>query len=135
MQRGQVDAAELSRGEVHHCLAWKLSKHASIAAQAALFDSSEPRRLQYVKLHSGGHMQYKFTLHEDAWFRDRSFDANGQVIGYRVGGMPDGKTARIANFGAPVRNDWRIMRINVDNTQSDWTGHYGSVEDALTALQ
>jgi len=49
--------------------------------------------------------------------------------------MPDGKTARIANFGAPNRNDWRIMRVNADNPQSDWTGHYESVEDALAALQ
>jgi hypothetical protein len=42
---------------------------------------------------------------------------------------------RIANFGAPNNNDWRIMRINADNTQSDWTGHYESVEQALAALE
>jgi hypothetical protein len=76
-----------------------------------------------------------FTLHEDAWLRDGPVYAGGQVIGYRVGGMPDGKPARIANFGAPNANDWRIMRINADNTQTDWTGHYGSIEDALAALQ
>ncbi len=80
-------------------------------------------------------MLYTFTLHEDAWLRDGPVYASGQVAGYRVGGMPNGKTARIANFGAPNRNDWRIMRINADNTQTDWTGHYESVEDALTALQ
>ena len=57
-----------------------------------------------------------------------------QVIGYRVGGMPDGKTARIANFGAANRDDWQVMRINADNTQSGWTGHYKSVEDALNAV-
>jgi hypothetical protein len=73
-------------------------------------------------------MQYTFTLHEDAWLRDGPVFASGQVTGYRVGGMPDGKTARIANFGAPNRNDWRIMRINADNTQTDWTGHYESLE-------
>lgn len=49
--------------------------------------------------------------------------------------MPDGKTARIANFGAPNGNDWRIMRINADNTQTDWIGHYESAEDALEALR
>jgi hypothetical protein len=27
------------------------------------------------------------------------------------------------------------MRINADNTQTDWTGHYETVEDALAALQ
>lgn len=80
-------------------------------------------------------MQYTFTLQEDAWLRDGQVYASGQAIGYRVGGMPDGKTARLANFGAPNRNDWRIMRINTDNTQSDWSGNYKSVEDALVALQ
>ncbi len=85
----------------------------------------------------GGYMPYTFTLHKeaDAWLRDGPVFAAGQVIGYRVGGMPDGMTARIANFGAPSRNDWRIKRINSDNTSGDWTGHYESVEDALTALQ
>jgi hypothetical protein len=76
-----------------------------------------------------------FTLHEDAWLRDGAVYANGQAIVYRVGGLPNGKAARIANFGAPTRNDWQIMRINADNTQTDWTGHYETVEDALAALQ
>jgi hypothetical protein len=79
-------------------------------------------------------MQYTFTLHEDARLGDGPVYGGGQVTGYRVGGMPDGKTGRIANFGAPGRNDWRIMRINADNTQTDWTGHYESAEDALAAL-
>jgi len=78
---------------------------------------------------------FTFTLHEDAWLCDGPVYADGQIIGYRVGGMPDGKTARIANFGAPNRSDWRIMRINADNTQADWAGHYESIEDALAALQ
>src|SRR5204863_9509675 len=86
-------------------------------------------------IYCGGRMVNSFTLHEDAWVREGAVYAGGQVIGYRVGGMPDGKTARIANFGAPNRNDWRIMRVNADNPQSDWTGHYESVEDALAALQ
>jgi hypothetical protein len=80
-------------------------------------------------------MKFTFTLHEDAWLRDGPVYAGGQAIGYRVGGMPNGKTARIANFGAPNRNEWRIMRINADNTQSAWMGPYESVEDALAELQ
>jgi hypothetical protein len=80
-------------------------------------------------------LQYTFTLHEDAWLRDGPIYASGLVTGYRVGGMPDGTTARIANFAAPKGNDWRIMRINVDNTQSDWTGGYKSIEEALSAIQ
>lgn len=80
-------------------------------------------------------MTFSFTLHKDAWLREGPVLAGGQVVGYRVGGMPDGKTARIANFGAPSRSDWRIMRINADNTQTDWIGHYETVEDALAELQ
>lgn len=80
-------------------------------------------------------MLQTFTLHEDAWLRDGPVYAGGEVIGYRVGGLPDGTTFRIANFGAPTRNEWRIMRINADNTQTDWTGDYESVEDALAAVQ
>jgi hypothetical protein len=75
------------------------------------------------------------TLHPDAWIREGSEFACGEVVGYRVGGMADGETARIANFGAPNRVDWRVMRINADNTQSDWTGHYESAQDALVILQ
>lgn len=80
-------------------------------------------------------MQHTFTLHEDMWLRDGPVYQSAQVIGYRVGGLPNGKTAKLANFGAPNRDDWQIMRINADNTQSGWTGHYQSVEDALAALQ
>jgi hypothetical protein len=80
-------------------------------------------------------MKLTFTIHEDAWLREGPIFASGQVTGYRVGGMPGGKTARIANFGAPNGNEWRIMRINADNTQSDWVGPYDSAEDALAALQ
>lgn len=45
------------------------------------------------------------TLHPDAWIREGSEFACGEVVGYRVGGMADGETARIANFGAPNRDD------------------------------
>jgi hypothetical protein len=75
------------------------------------------------------------TLHPDAWIREGSEFASGEIVGYRVGGMPDGTTARIANFGAPNRDDWRVMRINPDNSQSEWTGNYESVEAALADLQ
>jgi hypothetical protein len=80
-------------------------------------------------------MHHSLILREEVWLRGGPEFASGQVTGYRVGGMPDGSTARLANFGAPSRNDWRIMRMNADNTQTSWTGHYGSVEEALTALQ
>jgi hypothetical protein len=79
-------------------------------------------------------MQQTFTLHEDMWLRDGPVFANGLATGYRVNGLPDGKSARIANFRAPTGNDWRIMRIDVDNSQTGWTGHYETMEDALAAL-
>ncbi len=79
--------------------------------------------------------QQSFILHEDAWVRNGSVYASGPAVGYRVGGLPNGKTARIANFGAPERNDWRIMWINADNSHDKWAGHYPSVEEALAALQ
>ncbi len=76
-------------------------------------------------------MQYGVTLHEDMWDREGSVYAGGRVIGYRVGGLPDGTTARIANF----KGYCQIMRINGDNSQTDWSGHCESAEEALAALQ
>jgi hypothetical protein len=80
-------------------------------------------------------MQFTLTLHEDMWLRSGPVFASGPVTGYRVGGFPDGRTARIANFGAPSRNDWQVTWMNSDKTQTDWTGHYESAEEALAALQ
>lgn len=80
-------------------------------------------------------MNYTITLHEDAWLRDGAVYAGGEVTGYRVGGMSGGKWARIANYGAPNRNDWRLLRINADNTQGKWTGQYDSAKAALDAIQ
>jgi hypothetical protein len=57
-----------------------------------------------------------------------------QVTQYEIQGLPPGDRAWIANFGAPYRNNWRILRAT-DEVQSDWTGDYGSAEDALAALQ
>lgn len=43
-------------------------------------------------------MQQTLILHEDAWLRDGPNYASGPLIGYRVGGWPDGTTARVVNF-------------------------------------
>jgi hypothetical protein len=48
--------------------------------------------------------------------------------------MPEGEEANIANFGAPNRNDWQVMRVR-HGKQSGWTGSYGSAEAALAELQ
>lgn len=75
------------------------------------------------------------TLHPDMWIREGSEYGVGAVTGYRVGGMHDGTTARIANFGARHHDDWRVMRISGDNSQTHWTGNYESLEAALADLQ
>jgi len=59
---------------------------------------------------------------------------SGNVYQYRVTHMPVGHQALIANFGAPLRSDWRIMRID-DDMQEEWNGHYESAEEALAILQ
>jgi hypothetical protein len=48
--------------------------------------------------------------------------------------MPPGYQALITNFGAPQRDDWKIMRID-DDAQEEWNGTYKSAEQALAVLQ
>lgn len=79
-------------------------------------------------------MNYTLTLHEEGWTGDGPIFASGPVFMYRVDGMPEGEEATIANYGAPHRNDWRILRIR-GHEQSDWTGNYESAEVALAELQ
>jgi hypothetical protein len=75
------------------------------------------------------------TVHEDAWLREGPIFGSGEVVGYRVGGFPSGRSARVVNFKAPNGNDWRIMLINGDNSQDAWLGHHESFQAALTALR
>ena len=79
-------------------------------------------------------MSYNLTLHAEGWTRDGPAFGVGPVFVYRVGGMPQEEQAKIANYGAPHRNDWRILRTKAE-TQGEWTGHYESAEEALAALQ
>jgi len=79
-------------------------------------------------------MKYTLTLHEEGWSRKGPVLRSGPVNMYRVGGMPEGEEARIINFGAPHRSDWRILRIKGDE-QSGWTGKYASAKAALAELQ
>jgi hypothetical protein len=48
--------------------------------------------------------------------------------------MPEGEEAKITNFGAPHRSDWRILRIRGDE-QCGWSGSYDSADVALAELQ
>jgi hypothetical protein len=79
-------------------------------------------------------VKMKLTLHEIGWVSDGLISGSGTVYQYRVGNMPPGYQALIANFGAPNRNDWKIMRID-DDAQEKWNGSYPSAEEALAVLQ
>jgi hypothetical protein len=57
-----------------------------------------------------------------------------EAIQYEVQGLPPAERAWIANFGAPNRQNWRILRAT-EGVQSDWTGDYGSAEEALVSFQ
>jgi hypothetical protein len=76
----------------------------------------------------------ELILHPIGWVTDGPIFGSGTVYQYRVGHMPPGYQALIANFGAPNRNDWKIMRID-DDAQEDWAGLYESAEEALAVLR
>ncbi len=57
-----------------------------------------------------------------------------EVYQYVVENLPSGEQAWIANFGAPYRGNWKILRAT-DNVQTDWSGDYPSVEAALASLK
>jgi hypothetical protein len=79
-------------------------------------------------------VKLNLTLHPIGWIGDGPVFGTGAVYQYRVGHMPPGYQALVANFGAPRRNDWKIMRIE-DDAQEQWNGNYASAEDALAVLQ
>ena len=79
-------------------------------------------------------MKHTLTLHKEGSVGEGAVYGSGAVFLYRVVGMPAGEEAKISNYGAPDRSDWRILRIKGD-TPSGWTGHYQSAEAALAVLQ
>ncbi len=54
----------------------------------------------------------------------------GPVYRYRVGGLPRGEEADLADSG----HAWGILRTR-DRIQGKWTGSYASADDALADLQ
>jgi hypothetical protein len=76
----------------------------------------------------------KLTLEVVARSGEGRVYGNGQVIQYRVVGLPRGDQAMIANFGAPERNEWKVLRVE-DDAQGEWTGEYKSAEAALAEIQ
>jgi hypothetical protein len=82
----------------------------------------------------------KYTLekHEDMWFRDGQEYAGsgtGQVIGYRIGGLPSSEEAHIRRFpDGDSGHEWQVIRKKGGNL-GEYTGHFGSPDEALTWLQ
>jgi hypothetical protein len=83
---------------------------------------------------AGPQIRRALTLNEIGWVRDGPTFGAGPAFQYRVGNMPPGVQALITNFEAPGGNDWKIMRIE-DDAQEQWSGSFGSAEEALAVLQ
>jgi hypothetical protein len=79
-------------------------------------------------------MRITLTLHEFGRSRRGSEIGTGPINHYKVGGMPPGQEASIANRGSRHRDSWRIFRVK-DGDDSGWSGDYKSAGDALAALQ
>jgi hypothetical protein len=71
------------------------------------------------------------SKHEYMWATEQG--QRTQTTGYRVGGMPTGHEALINNFGAPNRQDWRVLRID-NNVSGERFGHFDSADAALEAV-
>jgi len=66
------------------------------------------------------------------WLRDGAEYGTGQVTYYRAHLSPT-EEVRIANFGGPHYDDWRVLRIKDGANVGDWTGQHASAEEALSA--
>jgi len=64
------------------------------------------------------------------WLRRGPVALSGQITGYRIPGPRPGEEFFLANFGAPLRNVWRVLVAN-GSRDSGWMGNYTSAEAAL----
>ena len=72
----------------------------------------------------------RLTLHEAGWFHDGSVLPRDGGYTYRVGGLPPGEHAKIAEYN----HTWRFLRWH-DEWHGNWTGDYATPEAALDALR
>jgi hypothetical protein len=79
-------------------------------------------------------MTHSLTLHATGWTNEGPGYANGPVIWYRVGGLPEGEEAEIKNLGGPETPAWRVLRIS-NGRSAEPKGGFESADDALAALQ
>ena len=78
-------------------------------------------------------MKYKLSLNEFSKTRNgESMDGPGEVIQYRVDGLPEERDAGIALYPEPSK--WSILRT-IDGIQGEWKGSYATAEKALAALE
>ena len=79
-------------------------------------------------------MSLTLTMHEIARSRIGPVAGTGSIIQYRVGGLPPGEGAFIANFGGCYEVSWRVFRTK-SGVAGRWDGYYDTADDALAALQ
>jgi hypothetical protein len=105
------------------------------SAETVMTELQRTGRLPVVPQRPKVHLSAPLSLCAIAWVGDRPDLSNrDHVTQYEVRGMPPGEQAWIANFGAPHREDWRVLRAR-NGAQSDWTGHYESAEAAMRMLE
>ena len=70
------------------------------------------------------------TKHEEDRISQGPVLGTGPVVRYKVGALPPGEEAALANFNGK----WKILRVR-NGVQGQWAGEYQSADDALAALQ
>ena len=75
-------------------------------------------------------MAHNLTLHETIRSGIGQIAPGGEVVQYRVEGLP---STEQAHLGLTPYDEWRILRISND-MQGKWMGSYGTAELALEAL-
>ena len=76
-------------------------------------------------------MSLRLSKHEMGWFRRGQIAEGGEVFQYRVGGLPPGEEAFIAEY---PHKGWEILRSS-DGIQGEWHGCYATADAALKALE
>lgn len=105
------------------------------ATEGLIQELQQHGRIPVVPQRSKVHLSAPPSLHPIAYIGEGPDSSKReQITQYEVRGLPVGEQAWIANFGAPHRQDWKLLRAR-NGAQSDWTGHFESAEAALEALE
>jgi hypothetical protein len=105
------------------------------AAQSMIAELQSTGRLPVAPQRRKVRLNAPLSLHGVAYVGEGPvLSKRDRVTQYEVRGLPPEELAWIANFGAPYRQDWRILRAR-NGVQGDWAGQYESAEAALTVLR